>query len=100
MLVEVHTLQLWGSYALEQCPEIGVSERQRSACFCLRGMEMGVSYSRRFCCSVVSVLLSLLLAQIVEAGAVGLKLHEDWGTTPAAIDCCLTIAEETDIQVG
>lgn len=34
------------------------------------------------------------------AGAVGLKLHEDWGTTPAAIDCCLTIAEETDIQVG
>eukprot|EP00903_Cladosiphon_okamuranus_P019098 g17575.t1 len=39
------------------------------------------------------------LKEIVEAGAVGLKLHEDWGTTPAAIDCCLTIAEETDIQV-
>lgn len=30
----------------------------------------------------------------------GLKLHEDWGTTPAAIDCCLTIAEEEDIQVN
>ncbi|MDX1953785.1 MAG: urease subunit alpha [Verrucomicrobiota bacterium] len=33
------------------------------------------------------------------AGAVGLKLHEDWGTTPAAIDCCLKIADDHDIQV-
>ena len=33
------------------------------------------------------------------AGAVGLKLHEDWGTTPAAIDCCLRVADEEDIQV-
>ncbi|MCH2211568.1 MAG: urease subunit alpha [Fuerstiella sp.] len=32
-------------------------------------------------------------------GAVGLKLHEDWGTTPAAIDCCLNVAEEYDVQV-
>jgi len=40
------------------------------------------------------------LRQQVEAGAVGLKLHEDWGTTPAAIDCCLGVAEETDIQVA
>ncbi|MFL6626938.1 MAG: urease subunit alpha [Vitreoscilla sp.] len=40
------------------------------------------------------------LRQQVEAGAVGLKLHEDWGTTPAAIDCCLAVAEETDIQVA
>eukprot|EP00904_Undaria_pinnatifida_P011710 jgi/Undpi1/766/HiC_scaffold_10.g04230.m1 len=39
------------------------------------------------------------LKEIIDAGAVGLKLHEDWGTTPAAIDCCLTIAEEEDIQV-
>lgn len=38
--------------------------------------------------------------QIVAAGAVGLKLHEDWGTTPAAIDCCLSIAEEEDVQVS
>lgn len=37
--------------------------------------------------------------QIVAAGAVGMKLHEDWGTTPAAIDCCLSIAEEEDVQV-
>lgn len=33
------------------------------------------------------------------AGAIGLKLHEDWGTTPAAIDCCLAVAEEHDVQV-
>lgn len=39
-----------------------------------------------------------LLDQI-KAGAIGLKLHEDWGTTPAAIDCCLGVAEEHDVQV-
>ncbi len=33
------------------------------------------------------------------AGAIGLKLHEDWGTTPAAIDCCLRVADEHDVQV-
>src|ERR671912_723040 len=37
--------------------------------------------------------------QIV-AGAVGLKLHEDWGSTPAAIDCCLTVADRHDVQVA
>ena len=40
------------------------------------------------------------LRQQVEAGAIGLKLHEDWGTTPAAIDCCLGVADETDTQVS
>jgi urease subunit alpha len=40
------------------------------------------------------------LRQQIEAGAIGLKLHEDWGTTPSAIDCCLGVAEETDIQVS
>jgi urease subunit alpha len=40
------------------------------------------------------------LSQQVAAGAIGLKLHEDWGTTPAAIDNCLTMAEVTDIQVA
>lgn len=40
------------------------------------------------------------LREQVEAGAIGLKLHEDWGTTPAAIDCCLSVAEEYDIQVA
>jgi len=39
-----------------------------------------------------------LLDQI-RAGAIGLKLHEDWGTTPAAIDCCLGVADEHDVQV-
>jgi len=36
----------------------------------------------------------------IEAGAIGLKLHEDWGTTPAAIDNCLSVAEEMDVQVA
>jgi urease subunit alpha len=35
----------------------------------------------------------------IRAGACGLKLHEDWGTTPAAIDCCLTVADQLDVQV-
>ena len=40
------------------------------------------------------------LREQVAAGAIGLKLHEDWGTTPAAIDNCLSVAEETDTQVA
>jgi urease subunit alpha len=40
------------------------------------------------------------LMEQVEAGAMGLKLHEDWGTTPAAIDNCLSVAEQTDVQVA
>lgn len=40
------------------------------------------------------------LREQVRAGAMGLKLHEDWGTTPAAIDNCLSVAEETDVQVA
>jgi urease subunit alpha len=36
----------------------------------------------------------------IQAGAIGLKLHEDWGSTPAAIDNCLTVAEQTDTQVA
>ena len=39
------------------------------------------------------------LVEQIQAGACALKLHEDWGTTPAAIDCCLSVAEETDVQV-
>lgn len=39
------------------------------------------------------------LNDMVEAGVVGLKLHEDWGTTPAAIDNCLTLADKEDIAV-
>lgn len=40
------------------------------------------------------------LIEQVEAGVIGLKLHEDWGTTPASIDMCLTVADQTDIQVA
>ncbi len=40
------------------------------------------------------------LREQVEAGVIGLKLHEDWGTTPAAIDNCLSVADEMDIQVA
>jgi len=40
------------------------------------------------------------LREQIEAGAIGLKLHEDWGTTPAAIDTCLTVADEYDVQVA
>jgi urease subunit alpha len=39
------------------------------------------------------------LMEQVEAGAIGMKLHEDWGTTPAAIDACLDVAEQTDTQI-
>jgi urease subunit alpha len=40
------------------------------------------------------------LVEMVAAGACGLKLHEDWGTTPAAIDTCLSVADEHDVQVA
>lgn len=39
------------------------------------------------------------LIEMIEAGACSLKLHEDWGTTPAAIDCCLSVADDHDVQV-
>jgi urease subunit alpha len=39
------------------------------------------------------------LEEQIRAGACGLKLHEDWGTTPAAIDCCLGVADRFDVQV-
>src|SRR6185295_13173867 len=44
--------------------------------------------------------LAPALREQVEAGAVGLKLHEDWGTTPAAIDAALRVADEYDVQVA
>ncbi|KAG1715097.1 Urease subunit alpha [Nymphon striatum] len=39
------------------------------------------------------------LVEMVKGGACALKLHEDWGTTPAAIDCCLSVADDMDVQV-
>jgi urease subunit alpha len=44
--------------------------------------------------------LPVALVEQIEAGAIGLKLHEDWGTTPAAIDCCLAVADAHDVQVA
>ena len=44
--------------------------------------------------------LPAALVEQVEGGACGLKLHEDWGTTPAAIDACLTVADAMDVQVA
>jgi urease subunit alpha len=43
--------------------------------------------------------LPVALEEMIRAGACALKLHEDWGTTPAAIDCCLSVADAYDIQV-
>ena len=43
--------------------------------------------------------LPAALEEMIEAGACSLKLHEDWGTTPAAIDCCLSVADRYDVQV-
>lgn len=39
------------------------------------------------------------LVEMIKAGACAMKLHEDWGTTPAAIDCCLSVADDMDVQV-
>jgi urease subunit alpha len=47
-----------------------------------------------------NVSLPAPLEEQIRAGAIGLKLHEDWGSTPAAIDNCLTVADEMDIQVA
>ena len=47
-----------------------------------------------------NVSLPLPLEEQVQAGAIGLKLHEDWGTTPAAIDNCLSVADKMDVQVA
>ncbi|WP_432344549.1 urease subunit alpha [Shinella yambaruensis] len=43
--------------------------------------------------------LPAAIEEMVKAGASALKLHEDWGTTPAAIDCCLSVADDYDVQV-
>jgi urease subunit alpha len=43
--------------------------------------------------------LPAALVEQIDAGACGFKLHEDWGTTPSAIDCCLSVADDMDVQV-
>ncbi len=58
------------------------------------GLPMNIGFSAKGNASLPHALI-----EMVEAGACALKLHEDWGTTPAAIDCCLTVADDQDVQV-
>jgi len=58
------------------------------------GLPMNLAFAGKGNASLPEALL-----EQVRAGACALKLHEDWGTTPAAIDCCLAVADRTDIQV-
>ena len=58
------------------------------------GLPMNIGFSAKGNAS-----LPQALVEMVEAGACALKLHEDWGTTPAAIDCCLVVADDHDVQV-
>ncbi len=58
------------------------------------GMPMNIGFSAKGNASLPRALI-----EMVEAGACALKLHEDWGTTPAAIDCCLSVADDHDVQV-
>jgi urease subunit alpha len=61
----------------------------------LDAFPMNIGLLGKGCASVPGPLI-----EQVSAGAIGLKLHEDWGSTPAAIDTCLSVAEEMDIQVA
>ncbi len=58
------------------------------------GLPMNLAFTGKGNASLPSALI-----EQVKAGAAGLKLHEDWGTTPAAIDNCLTVADDFDVQV-
>ncbi len=58
------------------------------------GLPMNIGFSAKGNASLPEALV-----EQVAAGACALKLHEDWGTTPAAIDCCLSVADEHDVQV-
>ena len=59
------------------------------------GLPMNIGYMGKGNAS-----LPIALEEQIQAGAMGLKLHEDWGTTPAAIDNCLNVAEAADVQVA
>lgn len=59
------------------------------------GFPVNIGYLGKGNCSTLPP-----LREQVEAGAIGLKLHEDWGSTPAAIDACLKVADEYDVQVA
>jgi urease subunit alpha len=58
------------------------------------GLPMNIGFSAKGNASRPQAII-----EMIEAGACSLKLHEDWGTTPSAIDCCLTVADDHDVQV-
>lgn len=58
------------------------------------GLPVNIGYSCKGNASLPAALI-----EMVEAGACAMKLHEDWGTTPGAIDCCLGVADDMDVQV-
>lgn len=66
---------------------------------CFLAREVPLSENECFCNLQGNTSRAEGLHEIIKAGAMGLKLHEDWGTTPAAIDSCLSVAEQYDIQV-
>lgn len=80
-----------GSYATTCTPSANMIEGM------MKGTD-GIAVNFGFLGKGNSTKPGMLEAQ-VKAGAVGLKLHEDWGSTPAAIDTCLKVADENDIQV-
>ncbi|WP_050029242.1 urease subunit alpha [Verrucomicrobium sp. BvORR034] len=81
-----------GTYATTCTPGIWYMERMLEAA---DEYPMNLGFLGKGNCSTAPPLREQVLA-----GAVGLKLHEDWGTTPAAIDTCLGVADELDVQVA
>lgn len=81
-----------GTYATTCTPGIWNMERMLEAA---EAFPMNLGFLGKGNCSSPEPLREQVLA-----GAIGLKLHEDWGTTPAAIDHCLSVADELDVQVA
>jgi urease subunit alpha len=81
-----------GTWAVTSTPGPFNLERMLQAA---EGLPVNIGYTGKGNSS-----LPEMLAEQIRAGALGLKLHEDWGTTPAAIDCALAVADEYDVQVA
>src|SRR5215213_7636335 len=81
-----------GTYATTCTPGIWNLHRMLEAA---DAYPMNLGFTGKGNCSTPEPLREQILA-----GAIGLKLHEDWGTTPAAIDCCLGVADELDVQMA
>jgi len=81
-----------GTWAVTSTPGPFNLERMLQAA---EGLPVNIGYTGKGNSS-----LPELLAEQIKAGALGLKLHEDWGSTPAAIDCALGVADEYDVQIA